>query len=55
MTRKVTYIDVGDMSMKEACAAVGTKYTPWYKSIFFWGSILLLSPLWLHPITHLAG
>ena len=34
--RRVIRIDVGQMSLKEACAAVGVKYVPWYKDSFFW-------------------
>jgi hypothetical protein len=43
MTRKIITIDVGNMSMKEACAAIGMKYTPWYKDLTFWAMVLLFS------------
>ena len=41
MTRKIIRIDVGNMSLKEAYATIGMKYTPWYKDLTFWSIVLL--------------
>jgi hypothetical protein len=41
MTRKIITIDVGEMSLKEACAVIGRKYTPWYKDLTFWSIVQL--------------
>ena len=41
MTRKIIRIDVGNMSLKEACSVTGMKYTPWYKDLTFWSIVLL--------------
>jgi hypothetical protein len=43
MTRKIITIDVGEMSLKEACAVIGRKYTPWYKDLTFWSIVLLFT------------
>lgn len=43
MTRKIIYIDVGNMSQKEYCETIGVKYTPWYKDLTFWAMVLLFS------------
>ena len=43
MTRKIIRIDVGNMSLKEAYATIGMKYTPWYKDLTFWSIVLLFS------------
>lgn len=44
MTRKVQYIDVGNMSMKEAHEAIGKKYVPWYKDPLFYGIMVACMP-----------
>jgi hypothetical protein len=41
--RKIVYIDVADMSEKELCETLGIKYTPWYKSSFFWGLAMIFA------------
>lgn len=41
MTRKIITIDVSEMSLKEAYATIGMKYTPWYKDLTFWSIVLL--------------
>jgi hypothetical protein len=34
--RVVNFIDVNNMTLEEACQALGIKYTPWYKDWTFW-------------------
>ena len=42
--RKVHYIDVGDMSVKDVCTLLGIKHTPWHKDLMFWALILIWLP-----------
>ena len=41
--RKIMYIDVGKMTIKECCNFLGLEYIPWYKSSLFWGAFLVFS------------
>lgn len=36
MERKIIYIDVSKMSLKEANELLSIKYEPWYKVPLFW-------------------
>lgn len=41
--RKITYIDVGEMSLKELYRLLSKNYVPWYKDSMFWILALALS------------
>lgn len=56
MTRKVYYIDVGNMTKEEAARVVGFEYTPWYKDLFFWSLVIIFSlPSFMTTFILLAG